>query len=402
MDLDRKIYNTLIEYAHTVFPRLNMQVEGTFTTAQLHHNWVLDKDHKKVAIYHVPDELRDADPVTFSIDTFKMSFKPADVFRIAHHFEGLVGLKQAEKERFSNIDIGKVLIEFTMPKGASDIVNACANDELRPQMEGVYVDTETRCIVASDGHIMRVINIPDMKVAPEACGTIIHQKVVKNAKGTIKVSDSEASNGADTEKNIEGNYPNWKSIVGEWGDNQKVDLRGAWKDIQKAMSKMKRDRYYEEVVLSGVTGNQTMEIFAKDDCFSTSSKFVVPLSQPLKFNFKVRVSPENILKVKKANYLYLHSDTRAMIFATDNEFSLVMPMLLKNAEGLYTDKETWKIEPINPRSAFDICNFTTGMAKPSAPAVAELPQPHPTPYPLRFSHLLYCVWDFTEVKSQAA
>lgn len=403
-DLNRKIYDTLIEYAHTVFPLLDMKEEGTFTTAQLAQNWVMDEKKKcKTPIYYILNNLIDAEPVTFTIDTFRMTFKPHDVFRIAWQFESLAGIKQADKERFTNVEEGRALIKFDLPKEARRIVKSCAKKDFYPALKGVFADVENKCIVATNQHLVQVYHLPEMEVAPEANGTIISAKVFSSMAKHIIVTDKYATNGTDSAENLDGRYPNYNNAIPKYGENQKIDLRGAWKDIREAVTACKKNNGGIEkvIVLSGKKGSSSLKISTKDVCYENLSEKIVTLCSPIPFDFYFGAEADFLLNITNADSLYLRNAKQPMLFTSKDSFTVLCPKC--HNEYKYGGF-TWNIDPINPRSPLDICGFTPApSAAPAAPHIIKATT-HllPPPQVMLFSHLFVFVWDTSEAQSEAA
>lgn len=94
-------------------------------------------------------------------------------------------------------------------------VNFCSNDELRPEMCGVYLD-ETGYVVSTDSHILY-----NSKCDPVfGKSSIINKKLISLLDSDLYIVEQDQQYISFKDENItiisrkiEGNYPNWKAVI---------------------------------------------------------------------------------------------------------------------------------------------------------------------------------------------
>lgn len=162
--------------------------------------------------------------VKITVDSFSCSFEPSQVFYLICKFRTLAKgeASPAEVAACASFNVlapegGEILATFTAPANCKAIAAAAANDELRPIMNGIYVDPRGY-LVATDGHVMNVRKI-EIDHADEFAGAVIPTAAAKTIKGGDVVTVIKRGrriyiqySGVEVES-IEGYFPNWYMVM---------------------------------------------------------------------------------------------------------------------------------------------------------------------------------------------
>lgn len=164
-------------------------------------------------------------PLTFDVDMEKNTVKIS--YLNGHYSLPIESADQFPKPAQIQGDVHKTLDKGIFSDCTARALFGCAENELRPVMNGEYVDflADRLCIVASDGHklIRNTIN----SVKSEAIGAfIMPKKVVALIKGTVSKAAGEVQLHFDdrnaqisydtvtlTFRLIDGRYPNYNSVI---------------------------------------------------------------------------------------------------------------------------------------------------------------------------------------------
>lgn len=154
------------------------------------------------------------------------------------------------------------------------IHNCCAKDKLRPAMEHILFDEDF--IIASDAHILAVININDLiildkekEVLKSLKGKLLHRKaflkiwnkeVIPTEKGFDCPSEFFSVN-FSTDKSLK--YPNWKAVIPNHNDIEKQSLIGLSPELLLNL-KQALPFNKKQVVLSIIADNKAITVFNND------------------------------------------------------------------------------------------------------------------------------------------
>ena len=206
--------------------------------------------------------------VQITVDSFSCTFEPSQVFYLICKFRPMAKgeASPAEVAACASFNVlapegGEILATFTVPANCKAIAAAAANDELRPIMNGIYVDPRGY-LVATDGHVMNVRKI-EIDHADEFAGAVIPTAAAKTIKGgdvvTVIKRDSRIYiqySGVEVES-IEGYYPRWYSVMPKnvAGDSYiKMDKK-QWRAFLSTAKKMAVKPYrYTDAALSVSNG----------------------------------------------------------------------------------------------------------------------------------------------------
>ena len=228
---------------------------------------------------------------------------------------------------------------------------ATAQDELRPVMNGIYFDltTDYLAIVATDGH--KLVRNQNFNIKSEAAASFILPKkpatLLKNVLSkdgsdvVIKFDDRCAevkfTDGQLSCRLIEGNYPNYNSVIPENPNNMNIDrksLIGALRRVLPFASESSQlIRFHIEA--------GKLEVSSEDIDFATSAKEQITCeyssSQPINIGFKGSSLQEILTNIESDEVIFQLADpSRAGVIVpaeqpeNENILTLIMPMLLND------------------------------------------------------------------------
>ena len=296
------------------------------------------------------DPLKDLpeQPLTFEIDNDNMNVK---VFYANGKFSlpGQRGDTYPQQKPLKEGAFSLSLESQILLNGISRVLFASADDELRPVMNGLYIDLqpESITIVASDGHkLARLRNFSVHAserasfILPKKPANLLKALLSKNAEKVIVTFDENNAYFKATTfemvcRLIEGRFPNYEAVIP--ADNPNV----ATIDRLSFMSAMKRVSVFSSQS-SGLAKVELLEneiiVSAQDIDFSTSGeeKIVCQYTEmPLSIGFKASFIVDILTNISSENvFLQLGDATRAgVVIPTENEenedlLMLLMPMML--------------------------------------------------------------------------
>lgn len=289
-------------------------------------------------------------PLTFDIDMSTLSVEIMSengrfnaVGQKGIDFPALPAIKEEQKKSFS-IDADVLL------SGISKTLFATADDELRPVMGGIYIDiaTDSVTFVASDAHKLVKYQRADAH-GDEACSFILPKKpaaLLKNIllkeEGSFVVEFDEKNAFINLDEYkvvcrlVEGNYPNYNSVIPE-NSPRKITI-----DRQSLFNTLKRVAVFSNqasnLIKFKITTNQVV-ISAQDIDFSISAFERVQCQydgEDMEIGFKSVFVLEILSNIDSQDViLELADPTRAGLFLpADKEddaadlLMLLMPMMI--------------------------------------------------------------------------
>lgn len=253
-------------------------------------------------------------------------------------------------------ELGTDMVSLSFPpsvllEGINRSIFASADDELRPVMNGVFIDitTENVVFVASDGH--KLVRNKTTAVTGKERASFILPKKPANLLRSILAKESNSVEIVFDEKNaniklssytltcrfIEGRYPNYNSVIPEENPN-KVIL-----DRLNLLNALKRVSVFSNsssnLVRLQLTGSSIV-ISAQDIDFSTAAEETINCEYagtPMNIGFKSSFLIEILNNISSTEIsLELSDPTRAaLVIPTENEensdlLMLLMPMMLND------------------------------------------------------------------------
>ena len=245
-----------------------------------------------------------------------------------------------------------ILVDAQMlANGISRSLFATADDELRPVMNGVYVDihTDDLTFVASDGH--KLVRLRNFSVkSPERASFILPKKPATLLKGlltkeegmvNIQFDDNNAylhcANFEMVCRLIEGRYPNYNSVIPQANPFKVTIDRVSFLNALKRVSVFSNPA--SSLVKLHLKGNE-MVVSAQDIDFSTSAEEKIVCNydgDELNIGFKATYLIEILSNINSEEILFELADpSRAgLIIPSENEenedlLMLLMPMMLND------------------------------------------------------------------------
>lgn len=227
---------------------------------------------------------------------------------------------------------------------------ATANDELRPVMNGIYLDltADALAIVASDGHkLVRSKNFTIKSESPSAFNlpkkpaSLLKNILSKDGDDAIiKFDDRSAeiqfTDGVMRCRLIDGRYPNYNSVIPNNPNEVTVDRRG----LQSALRRVLPFASESSQLIRFHIESGRFEVSSEDIDFSTSAKEQLSCEyngSPISIGFKGSSLMEILSNLTSDNIIIQLADpSRAGIIVPaeqpENEdiLMLIMPMLLND------------------------------------------------------------------------
>ena len=234
-----------------------------------------------------------------------------------------------------------VVASFTLTAAESrELLAATAADELRPVLCAVHLDTRRRVLVASDGHVMRVVNLGDRLTATADAAPYynIHKSVIKAGRAVTIYADELAEAAGVAVKCYAARFPNWAAVLTGYNYSEagRVALTPAqFKDMKKAVAEVAKVHHADKwhplrVTIAHTAGESVAHIWARDIDFSTERESAVNID-PAAPSFSIDTDARRLAKVTTAAALYVIDPAAALLMTDPAGLTLVMP--LQPSEG---------------------------------------------------------------------
>ena len=289
-------------------------------------------------------------PITFSVNDESL-----EIFIYyengKYNFVGLKGDEYPQPKPLKENAVNLQISASVLLSGITKTLFATADDELRPVMNGLYLDitTEDITFVASDGH--KLVRCKTLEAKGSERSSFIMPKKPANLLKTILPKESgditigfDDSNAYVTMENfilvcrlIEGRYPNYNGVI-PTGNPYKVTV-----DRLMLFNALKRVSVFSNpassLVKLGISGNSIL-VSAQDIDFSTSAEETVSCvyeGENMNIGFKGTYLIEILNNIPSQEaVLELADPTRAgLILPSENAaeedlLMLLMPMMLND------------------------------------------------------------------------
>ena len=388
------IYQAIASAAQNVFNKMNVDA-GKYSAKELHAIICKDAanapapgdDDAEKAPQLFASDFDGSDVIRVSFDGYKCSFLAGDVFSTLSQIETAWGVPTARRAKFIRAAAAaSVAVRFDLNAVFKDVIKARLTDkneiEMRPNMKYICVDTQRRAVVASDGHILNAVAVPNMFVSGDAeKHYIINADLVKTGKGTLTIDTAGncTINGQTCAARSDLRFPNWESVAPAVAESCKIYLGiDVFKRLQKTVATVAKNHCLGHVSLSGVAGENYISVCAVDIDFNKELKINVDVPQPLTFDFHILILAKRFAAVPVAvDSLYLHpfkSGAGCLLFAADNVISLLMPLCDDDIKFpvISGDAETRPAVDVAKFAALDAENTPAALA--SVQDVADAPQ----------------------------
>lgn len=312
-------------------------------------NGVIAIDTKK--IMEVLKEFSEQ-PLTFNIDTDDLKIEIVSsngkFSMVGQNGEDFPAIPTIKADKVTRVEI----IPDILYSGISSSIFATGEDELRPVMNGIYIELQTSGInfVATDAHKLVKYRRKEIK-AEEDASFILPKKPAAILKGVLPKAFSEVTLEFD-DKNamfifnnfklicrlVEGVYPNYSTVIPKDNPNKLVV------DRVEFISSLKRVAIFSNqasnLVGLAISGNQ-LRISAQDIDYAVAGKETINCQydgDEMEIGFKSNFLIEILNNISTTEVtLELSDPTRAGIVVpkdNDNEseevLMLLMPMMINN------------------------------------------------------------------------
>lgn len=353
-----KIYNELAKIAREVFSHINAETGKIYTPADIAGAIAggpvvtcvngLNYRCERVEKYTIGNGLNFADdynPETFynvEIDGFSCRVNGWKIFNVLDRAARAWDIASAARVTFIKpYETAARVVSFTLSAAAArELAACCANDVLRPVINGVYLDTRRRCLVASNGHVLRVFQLGAALTVDESAAAssyIIPAAVLKSGRVVTIDANGIVSTDKKSAPAIAGRYPNYLSVIP--AASGRIDITAAqWKQIKKAAADVakvydKKD-HYRRITIAHETASDKLIIYAFNYDFNRERETVVSIDTAAPA-FSLSFNADYFAKIAGTpTALYIKDNSRALVAVDGSGLSLVMP-LLQQADDKY-------------------------------------------------------------------
>ena len=301
--------------------------------------FILDK-----TLFSALSELSDQ-PITLDIS--------ANKYIVVHYANGKFELQGRNADEFPMIQLpaesnAVSLVRKQVIEGLKTVLPFIANDELRPVMNGVFLQSVKGklCFVSTDSHCMALREykvedlVPFNAIVPGRAAKIILAALLEYKEDNISINVSFKTLSVNTDKYtityrlIEGNYPKYRSVI-PTTHNLKAVV-----DKNEILSLIRRVSVFSNMnsrLLKFDFGNVVIDVFAQDVDFAiqaSETMFGEMDGAPVSIGFNASRLQDVISAIETDNCdIKLISGERACIIqpAQCNSVTLlIMPLLMNN------------------------------------------------------------------------
>lgn len=289
------------------------------------------------------------EPLTFEVNTGEMS-----VTMKYHNGKNRLPIQVADaypRMQMSDEDVTEIKVDARrFEKAISRSVFATAQDDLRPVMNGLYVDlkSDNLTIVASDGHkLVRNENYeikgnePASFILPKKPANLLKNLLPKEGDVVVKFNESNAmitfAGCTIICRLIEGKYPNYNSVIPQNNPNEVTISR---QDLLSALKRVLVFASQSSYLIRFALENNKLTLSSEDIDYSTSAKEELTceyFGQQMNIGFKGTSMIEILSNMDSESVILKLADpSRAGVIVpaeqaeNDNLLMLIMPMLLND------------------------------------------------------------------------
>ena len=354
-----KIYNELAKIAREVFTHINAETGKIYTPADIARAIVggpivtcvngLNYRCDRVEKYTIGNGLHFADdysPETVydvKIDGFSCRVNGWKIFNVLDRAARAWDIASAARVTFEKpYETAARVVSFSLSAAAArELAACCANDVLRPVMNGVHLDTRRRCLVASNGHVLRVLQMGAALTVDESAAAssyIIPADVLKSGRVVTIDANGIVSTDKKSAPAIAGRYPNYLSVIP--GASGRIDITAdQWKQIKKAVADVakvhdKKDSY-NRVTIAHETASDKLIIHAFNYDFNRERETAVSIDTAAPA-FSLSFNADYFAKIAGTpTALYIKDNSRALVAVDGSGLSLIMPLLQPSDDKYY-------------------------------------------------------------------
>lgn len=343
MELNKAIYNKLIELAKDVFNNYVSCKSGVYTLNDIVKGKT--KTGEKIVISN------DATEIEYNINSFSCSFAASAVFALAAKFEKLAKIGAKNKVLFSKSEnVGELVATFEVEKKAIESIAACDTSSVRTAYAGAFIDLINNNFVCTNGNIVNINRMQEVsksfpsvidsfwyeKTSYKYGGVVVPLSFLKNAIGKMSIYKNKNEFYITAENGISANcesvlYPNYLSIFKAVDKNSCMILKNV-RGLKKAAAKLAKVNQVYTVSIFGVAGENCIIIAAKNCDLNSDDTIKIELQNTLNITFCKDIAIDNIKAINNiANTIYINSDGY-FVFAGINYISVVNIMDLDLCE----------------------------------------------------------------------
>ena len=338
-----KIYNELAKIAREVFTHINAETGKIYTPADIARAIVggpvvtcvngLNYRCDRVEKYAIGNGLKFADdynPETVydvEIDGFSCRVNGWKIFNVLDRAARSWDIASAARVTFEKpYETAARVVSFTLSAAAArELAACCANDVLRPVLNGVYLDTRMGAALTVDE-------------TAAASSYIIPADVLKSGRVVTIDANGIVSTDKKSAPAIAGRYPNYLSVIP--GASGRIDITAdQWKQIKKAVADVakvhdKKDSYHR-VTIAHETASDKLIIYAYNYDFNRERETAVNIDTAAPA-FSLSFHAEYFAKIAGTpTALYIKDNSRALVAVDGSGLSLIMPLLQPSDDKYY-------------------------------------------------------------------
>ena len=345
MELNKAIYNKLIELAKDVFNNYVFCKSGVYTLNDIVKGKT--KTGEKIDISNDATKIE----YNINIDSFSCTFAASAVFALAVKFEKLAKVGAKNKILFSKSEnVGELVATFEVEKKAIESIAACDTSSVCAAYAGVFVDLINNNLVCTNENIVNInrlqsvsILLPSVidsfwyeKTSYKYGGVVVPLSFIKNAIGKMSIYKDKNEFYITAENGISAScesvfYPNYLSFF-KAIDKNSCMIKKNVRTLKKVAAKLAKVNHVYTVSIFGVAGENCITIAAKNYDLNSDNTIKIELQNTLKITFCKDIAIDNIKAINNiANTIYLNSDGY-FVFTGTNYISLVNIMDLDSCE----------------------------------------------------------------------
>ncbi len=283
-----------------------------------------------------------------------LGFNPENMSIVGKHSSGTFSLSAMDASTYPMpMPVADDSTTLSLPtqvllNGIGRCLFATANDQVRPAMNGIYMDIQPDCIVFASTDSRKLVKTTNRTVQSGiTAGIIIHKKVAAILKAVMSKEDEDITLSFDTQRAvirtadftmhfrlIEARYPNYNAVIPK--DNPyKVEV-----DRASLVSALKRTSIFCSQSTGMITlelGNNTLKLQGKTDDYGSSAEEYLTCQynmQPISVNFSCHFLLEiaNILECETVTFELAADVSRPGLIhpsiedENDQVLMLLMPM----------------------------------------------------------------------------
>ena len=333
MELNKAIYNKLIELAKDVFNKYVYCESGVYSLNELVKGKT--KTGEKIDLSSDVNEIK----YNINIDSFSCTFAASAVFALAAKFEKLAKIGAKNKTLFSKSDNnGELVATFEVEKKAIESVAACDPLSAYAAFNGVFIDLLNKNFVCTNGNIININRLQSVNILVSSAidksiyksykcgGIIVPLNFIKKAIGKLSLYKDNNNFYIVAESGISAVcksvlYPNYFDVFNLIDTNSCMILKNV-RTLKKAAAKLAKANQVGTVSIFGVAGENCITIAAKNRALKSEDTIKIELQNTLNITFCKDIAIENIKAVNNiANTIYLNRN-ESVVFTGTNYISL--------------------------------------------------------------------------------